>query len=198
MNLKHWFGRLLAFLFLFQLFLLFFHPLGTECQPVPDGRSCWTFFPAIRTYLFNMLFAVGAGQVTFWPGICHSFMQALYPSLVLSLFQTFITHCSILMYLFNLIFIVFFPLPFKSPYTSSCQQSPHCCPCPWVFFSFCSVLPLLRLSLPPSPPSPGSGTALCGMVEKVLYYMGILSVDFEFWLCSLYLSEPHILICKTG
>ena len=113
MNLKHWFGRLLAFLFLFQLFLLFFHPLGTECQPVPDGRSCWTFFPAIRTYLFNMLFAVGAGQVTFWPGICHSFMQALYPSLVLSLFQTFITHCSILMYLFNLIFIVFFPIPYS-------------------------------------------------------------------------------------
>lgn len=32
-------------------------------------------------------------------------------------------------FLFNFIFIVFSPLPFKSPYPPRPQQSPHCSPC---------------------------------------------------------------------
>ena len=35
-----------------------------------------------------------------------------------------------------------FPLPF-SPLVSPCgsPQLPHCCPCPWVLFPFCSIPP---------------------------------------------------------
>ena len=49
----------------------------------------------------------------------------------------------------NLIFIVFFPLPFTSLIPPTPQQSPHCCPCPWVLFPFCSVPPPLNSPLPP-------------------------------------------------
>ena len=45
--------------------------------------------------------------------------------------------------LFYLIFIVFFPLPFSSYIPPSPQQSPHCCPCPWVL----SLCPSVSLSL---------------------------------------------------
>ena len=48
------------------------------------------------------------------------------------------------------IFIVFFPLPFSPLTLPPLQQSPHCCPCPWVPFPFCSVPPLPNLSLPHS------------------------------------------------
>ena len=42
-------------------------------------------------------------------------------------------------FFFHLIFIVFFPLPFSPLMPRSSQQSPHCCPCPWVLFPFCSI-----------------------------------------------------------
>ena len=42
----------------------------------------------------------------------------------------------------NLVFIVFFPLPFSPLILPSPQQSPHCCLCPQILFPFCSVLKL--------------------------------------------------------
>ena len=39
-------------------------------------------------------------------------------------------------------FIVFFPLPFSSLIPLHPLQSPHCCPCSWIVFPFCSVPPL--------------------------------------------------------
>ena len=32
---------------------------------------------------------------------------------------------------------IFFPLPFSPLIPASFQQSPHCCTCPWVLFTFC-------------------------------------------------------------
>ena len=40
---------------------------------------------------------------------------------------------------FSDFFIIVFPLPFILPIAASPQQSPHCCPYPWVLFSFCSI-----------------------------------------------------------
>ena len=57
-------------------------------------------------------------------------------------------------FIFNLIFIAFFHyllVPLYCP-----QQSPHCCPCPWVLFLFCSI------SVHPNLPQPTScHPALC-------------------------------------
>ena len=38
-------------------------------------------------------------------------------------------------------FYCIFPITIYSPYTPFPLQSPHCCPCPWVLFPFCSVPP---------------------------------------------------------
>ena len=52
----------------------------------------------------------------------------------------FQTIFSLFCFIFYLIFIVFFPLP-CSPLITYPQQSPYYCPCPWIFFPFCSILP---------------------------------------------------------
>ena len=36
---------------------------------------------------------------------------------------------------------VFFLLPFNPLLPTSPLQSPHCCPCPWVLFPYCSIPP---------------------------------------------------------
>ena len=46
---------------------------------------------------------------------------------------------------FDFIFIVFFLLLLSTLIHSSPQKLPHCCPCPWVLFPFCSVPPLTNL-----------------------------------------------------
>ena len=51
-------------------------------------------------------------------------------------FNTHLRICLLILFFFDLIFIVFFPLPFSPHVPSSPQQSPHCCPCPWVLFPF--------------------------------------------------------------
>ena len=46
--------------------------------------------------------------------------------------------------------IVFFPIPFNPLILPSPLQSKHCCPCPQVLFSFCSICPLPNLPTPHS------------------------------------------------
>ena len=36
-------------------------------------------------------------------------------------------------------FFWIFPITIQFPYALSPQQSPRCCPCPWVLFPFCSI-----------------------------------------------------------
>ena len=46
-------------------------------------------------------------------------------------------------FFFNLFIFVIFPLPFNPLKLPAPLQSPHCCPCPWVLFSFSSIPPPL-------------------------------------------------------
>ena len=51
----------------------------------------------------------------------------------------FIFIFSFLLYFFRYHLVPLYPFP---------QQSPHCCPCSWVLFPFCSIRPPLILPLP--------------------------------------------------
>ena len=114
--------------------------------------AVWHRSLSFWTWSFRDVFVDYASRVNFWN--LWDFMWAL----------TYFTSFTLFFYMFLTVFFhLFFPLPFNSLIPSSTSTYhppptiPHCCPCLWVLFPFCSILP------PPSHPSPELATCYLGV-----------------------------------
>ena len=92
-----------------------------------------------RAMFIQSSIRVGPQTALFFFSICskifHRFIFSSKASSFLSM-----SHWVIISFCFShLIFIVFSPLPFSPLMPPNPQQSPLCCPCPWVLLPFCSI-----------------------------------------------------------
>ena len=107
-----------------------------------------------------------------------------------SILRFFVINNSNIIFLFSLYCI--FSITIYSPYPSSPQQSPHCCPCPWVLFPF-----FLNPSTPHLPPlhslsscSPSMSLSPCSLLVQFVHQIPYMSeivwyLSLSDWLISL-------------
>ena len=120
--------NLFIYLFFKRFYLFNFLERGREGERDEEKHQC-----AVASHVSP------TGDLAWHPGTCPDWELNQWPFFLQASAQSTELHQPRLF----IIFTVFFPLPFSSPILpfTPPPQLPHCCPCPWVLFPFCSVLP---------------------------------------------------------